>query len=350
MDDGPVSETSPHADAVMSRWLTAATRSPGPWRLHPLIGGNSNETSLLSGAQATFVLRRPPRRALSASAHSMAREHRLLTALVGTRVPAPAPVALCEAPEIPFAPFLVMQHIPDAVSITETLPPAYVSRPDALTAVADEVVDALAAVHQVNWEAVGLQGFGRPESFLSRQVSRWHGQWQKVARRPLPAMDTVAGWLESNRPPDQDPSLIHGDFHLDNCLFSVGEPQLAAVIDWEMATIGDGLLDLGLLLALWGDRGVAECAMPKIQAVSRSHDAPSRAHLLDRYEQAVGTRLDHMAYYLCLALFKLAAITEAAYSQHLAGKLPTEYAAALEHDVPTLLAEASLLCHGASVS
>ncbi|KAA9166338.1 phosphotransferase family protein [Amycolatopsis acidicola] len=313
-------------------WLTAHTGRPGPWELRPLTGGNSNETCLLTCADASYVLRRPPPHALSASAHSVSREHRLLTALADTEVAAPRPIALSEDP-----PFLVMEHVPDAVSITSELPGTY--GPRDLTRLADEVVDALAAVHRVDWRAAGLGDFGRPERFLERQVPRWYRQWQSIARRPLPMLDRVATWLTDNRPDDGEPALLHGDFHLDNCLFSAREPRLLAVIDWEMATIGDPLLDLGLLLAFWGER--EHPGMPAIQAVSRLPGAPPREHLLARYREATGRGVEAIGYYQCLALFKLAAIVEAAWSQYLAGELNTPYAAALEHDVPALLDEAA---------
>ncbi|MGY1821926.1 phosphotransferase family protein [Geodermatophilus sp. SYSU D00079] len=328
------------ADAL-AEWLGRHTGSPGPWELARLTGGNSNETCLVRGDGVEYVLRRPPRHALSTSAHSVAREHRLLTALAGTAVPAPAPVALCEDPAVPLAPFLLMERVPDAVSITDTLPPAYAGDPAAPVALADAVVDALAAVHRVDWRAAGLEGFGRPEQFLARQVPRWYGQWQSIARRPLPRMEALARWLEDHRPADPPPALVHGDYHLDNCLFSTAGPRLLAVIDWEMATIGAPLLDLGLLLAFWGPRPVTPCAMPRIQAVSRVPAAPPREHLLARYEQATGAAVPDLPYYQGLAFFKLAAIVEAAYTQHLGGQLQTEYAAALEDDVPALLEEAA---------
>ena len=384
-------------EPALAAWLTAHTGQPGPWALHRLPGGNSNETCLLTsgattGTQAAMdtegmtdtegtatsagtagitdtegtatsagtagitdtegtvagagtvagvgthhILRRPPQHALSASAHSVAREHRLLTALDGTGVPAPRPVALCEDPAVPLAPFLVMEHIADAVSITDTLPAAYAKDPAALPRLAEEIVGALAAVHRLDWHKAGLDGFGRPGRFLERQVPRWYKQWQGIARRPLPAMDRIAGWLEHSRPPDRPPALLHGDFHLDNCLYSTREPRLLAIIDWEMATIGDPLLDLGLLLALWGASPVGRPAIREIQAVSRLPGAPGRDQLLARYEEATGRPVEQARYYECLALFKLAAIIEAAYSQYLAGDLRTPYAAALEHDVPALL-------------
>lgn len=325
-------------------WLSAHTGVPGPWELERLTGGNSNETCLLRGAgQPGYILRRPPAKALSSSAHSVAREYRLLTALHGTGVPVPRPVGLCEDEAVPLAPFLVMQHVSGGVSVTDELPAAYRADPDALSTIAGQLVDTLAAVHLVDWRAAGLADFGRPDGFLDRQVRRWSGQWERIARRPLPEMVRLAGWLERNKPAGSPPALLHGDFHLDNCLVSETSPTLLAVIDWEMATIGDPLLDLGLLLAFWGERPVTHCAMPAIQAVSRLPGAPSKEWMLARYETAIGARVPRIDYYQCLAWFKLAAIVEASYSQYLAGQLDTEYAAALGHDVPAMLAEASMI-------
>jgi aminoglycoside phosphotransferase (APT) family kinase protein len=332
-------------EPALGGWLTGRTGQPGPWTLRRLTGGNSNETCLLtSGSVSTsvsYILRRPPTHALSASAHSVAREHRLLTALATSDVPAPQPVALCEDPQIPLAPFLIMEHIAGAVSITDTLPPAYPA--DAATQVGRQTVSALAAAHRLDWRKAGLEGFGRPENFLERQVPRWYKQWQGVARRPLPAMDRIADWLTANRPQDRPPALLHGDFHLDNCLFSTETPRLLAIIDWEMATIGDPLLDLGLVLALWGSRPLERPAMPALQAISRTPGAADRDQLLAHYERATGHPVEHLTYYECLAIFKLAAIIEAAYSQYLAGDLRTPYAAALEYDVPAMLDEACAL-------
>ncbi|MFC4004121.1 phosphotransferase family protein [Prauserella oleivorans] len=328
-------------DTSLGDWLSEHTGRSGAWELHRLAGGNSNETCLLTCDGTRYVLRRPPRHALSASAHSVSREHRVLTALAGTPVAAPRPVALCEDPAVPMAPFLLMEHVPDAVSVTHELPAAYAGDPAAVTRLAEDMVDALAAIHRLDWRAAGLADFGRPERFLERQVPRWYRQWQGVARRPLPRMEQVADWLERNRPEGSTPALLHGDFHLDNCLVSTREPRLLAVIDWEMSTIGDPLVDLGLLLAFWGDRPLPRPAMPAIQAVSRLPGSPTREDLLARYEQAVGRRVEHIAYYQCLAFFKLAAIVEAAWSQHLAGELDTPYSRALEYDVPALLDEAA---------
>ena len=320
---------------ALAGWLDDHLEGTGPWELTRLTGGNSNETLLLRDADGrSWVLRRPPPHALSASAHNVEREYRVLEALAAAGAPAPRPAAC--GPD-----FLVMEHVPDAVSITDTLPPAWPA--SGVATLADEVVDALAAVHTIAWKEVGLEGFGRPDGFLERQVRRWYGQWSSIACRPLPLMDELAAWLEARRPVTFTPGLVHGDFHVDNCLFAAAAPRLLAVIDWEMATIGDPLLDLGLLLALWGPRAPEPGPMPALQGVSRGHGSPGVEHLAARYEKQTGRTIGDLAYYQVLALFKLAAIIEAAYAQYRAGDLDTPYAAALEHDVPALLAHARAL-------
>jgi aminoglycoside phosphotransferase (APT) family kinase protein len=183
--------------------------------------------------------------------------------------------------------------------------------------------------------------YGRPEQFLERQVGRWRRQYAAYQHRDLPDFDVVARWLEAHRPPDGEPGILHGDFHVDNCLFSPREPvTLLAILDWEMSTIGDPLLDVGLMLALWGDERPAACAMPRIQAFSRAPGTPSRAALARRYEERSGRSLEHLTYYMVLALWKLAAIVEGAHLHYTTGRLDTAYARELEDDVPRLLAEA----------
>jgi aminoglycoside phosphotransferase (APT) family kinase protein len=330
--------------AVESRlagWLDAHLEAEGPWTLEPLAGGNSNDTALLRAGGRRFVLRRPPLHSLDRTAHSVAREFRVLTALRDTDVPVPSAVAVCEDPAVAGRPFLVMEHVPDAVSITDTAPPGWPTDPSAWTATADALVDALAALHTLDWEAAGLAGLGRPAGFLRRQPERWLRHWRSSATRPLPAMERLAEWLSAHLPDPGPTGVLHGDFHLDNCLFSTRGARLAAVIDWELATVGDPLLDLGLLLAFWGERPHPSPGFARIQAVSRTAGAPPRDHLLDRYQAAVGRSIaGTVDWYRVLSLVKLAAVVEGAHGQYRTGLLDTPYARDLEQDVPALLDEA----------
>jgi aminoglycoside phosphotransferase (APT) family kinase protein len=312
--------------------------------LRRLTGGNSNETSLLETTAGKRILRRPPAAAISASAHSMEREHRILTALEGTAVAAPRPLALCTDSEVLGAQFLVMEFV-DGVSLLDTLPPAYPEGAASARAIGEALVDALAALHSAPWREIGLADFGRPDGFLERQVTRWRGQYGTYKVREIPAFDRVADWLEANRPATFEPGILHGDFHLDNCLVSKEPPaRVLAIVDWEMATIGDPLLDLGLALAFWGEERPPLPGFPRIQAVSRVSGSPSRQELADRYARASGRSVEHLPYYLALAFWKLAAIVEGAYAQLLGGRQDTDYARNLEHDVPALLEEAAGFC------
>ena len=324
----------------VAAWLEEHAGVAGPLTGERVGGGNSNATFLLRGPDGPLVLRRPPAAAVSGTAHSMAREHRVLQALAGTDVPAPRPVALCDDAGVTGAPFLVMEHV-DGVAITDTLPAGYSPGESTLRRLGEEMIDGLAALHRVDWQAVGLGDFGRPEQFLERQVSRWTRQYEGHAVRDLPRFAQLAEWLDAHRPPEWTPGLMHGDFHLDNCLFSPSEPRLLAIIDWELATIGDPLLDVGLALAFWGWRPLDPPAMPQVQAVSRQAGAPGRDELARRYGGRSGRSVHQLPWYMVLAFWKLAAIVEGAYAQYLDGRLTTDYARRLGDDVPRLLEEAA---------
>ena len=327
-------------EARVTAWLENHAEVPGPLTAEAVGGGNSNATFLLRGPGASFILRRPPAAALSGTAHSMGREYRVLSALAGSGVPVPRPVAFCDDADVTGAPFLVMEHV-DGVSVTDRLPAGYEPGPASVARLGEEMVDGLAALHRFDWQAGGLADFGRPEQFLERQVPRWTRQYESYAVRDLPRFAEVGEWLDKHRPAQWTPGLMHGDFHLDNCLFSAREPRLLAIIDWELATIGDPLLDLGLALAFWGSRPVDPPAMPPVQGVSRCAGAPDRAALADRYTERSGRPVDDLGWYMALALWKLAAIVEGAYAQYLDGRLTSDYARRLADDVPRLLEEAA---------
>jgi aminoglycoside phosphotransferase (APT) family kinase protein len=322
--------------SALDTWLSDALSDPGPFELEPLSGGNSNETLVLRSPTAERVLRRPPAAAISKSAHSMEREHRIIAALADTDVPHPRALALSDDP-----PVLVMERV-DGVALTDELPDGYPDPVEAVTQIGYAAVDALAKLHSAPWRDIGLADFGRPEGFLDRQVKRWAGQLENYRTRELPWFDELADWLAANRPPDGEPGILHGDFHLDNTLMSRAAPiKVEAIIDWEMATIGDPLLDLGLLLGFWGPDRPDDPAMPRVQGVSRVHGAPTRAELAAAYQEKSGRSVEHVHWYMALAFWKLAAIVEGAYAQYVDGRLDSRYARELEHDVPALLREAA---------
>jgi aminoglycoside phosphotransferase (APT) family kinase protein len=330
------------AVAALHRWLQDTTADRGPFRLVLLSGGNSNETFRVeSDGGASWILRRPPQTVVSSSAHNLEREYRVLHALADCGVPAPRVLGYTADVEVASPSCLLMDYIP-GVPLSDTWPHGWPERPHDLAAVAHSAIDALAAIHTVDWQAVGLDGFGKPVGYLARQVSRWRYQYEQNQVRELPLFEEIACWLEANQPPEGKPALLHGDFHLDNCLFvPQPQPHVSAVIDWELSTLGDPLVDLGLLLAFWGPDRPTPAAMSRIQALTRTHPSPSRGELAQRYAERSGRGIEALPFYMALAFYKLAAIVEGAYANYLAGRVNSDYARALADDVPLLLAEAA---------
>lgn len=332
---GTVEPVSP----TLAAWLAERLGEDGPFELTYLSGGNSNETLLLTTPTRKAILRRPPKATLSPSAHSMQREFRVLTAVADTDVPAPRPLALA-GPDDEGGPFLVMECV-EGFPILDDLPPSYPPGLDSLRAVGLATMEALAQLHSVDWRAAGLEGFGRPDGFIERQVSRWRGQFESYQVREIPDFDWLAEWLEANRPPAGEPGILHGDFHLDNCLFTLEPPiEVRAIIDWEMATVGDPLVDVGLLLGLWGPERAEPPAIDNLQGVSRIAGAPTREELAAHYAEHSGRSVEHLYWYMTLSLWKLGAVIEGAYAHFVKGNVDSAYAESLGRDIPQLMAEA----------
>jgi aminoglycoside phosphotransferase (APT) family kinase protein len=327
-------------EPALSDWLARRLGTRGPFEARVITGGNSNETALLTASGGRWILRRPPAAAISATANDLGREFRVLTALADRGVPAPRPLAYAPAGEVTPRSCLVMEFS-DGHPLTDRWPdgwPPEVTIGDAGRA----AVEALAALHRVDYAAAGLADFGRPAGYLRRQVARWRGQYEQNRVRDLPLFGELGDWLESHRPAEAVPAILHGDFHLDNCLIVAGPPaRVSAVIDWELATIGDPLVDLGLLLAFWGPERSRPIAMPKVQSLTRDLAAPSRRDLADYYTSLTGRPTRDLGFYMVLAFFKLAAIVEGAYTRFLAGDVDSPYARALAQDVPALLQDAA---------
>jgi aminoglycoside phosphotransferase (APT) family kinase protein len=277
----------------------------------------------------------------------MAREYRLLTAFRGTAgwhdrapVPVPTPVALCTDTGVIGAPFYLM-HVVDGVVVRERLPEVLAPDP---AACAYELVDTLAGVHAFDWKAGGLGDFGRPDGYLERQVPRWLGQLDKYKTRDLPEVDEAGRWLSEHTPPMQQPTVIHGDYKLDNVIFEPSLPvRIAAVVDWEQSTVGDPLVDLGWMIGLWVDPDEA-ASMTGPGPLGDA--APTRAELVDRYARATGRDLEHFGFYCVLALFKLACVMEGSYARFRAGTSDDAYFASLADGVPALARRALHFAEG----
>jgi aminoglycoside phosphotransferase (APT) family kinase protein len=304
--------------------------------------GHSNEVFRVERGDLVAVLRRPPRTPLSPTAHDMAREFRVLQALQGTAgwharrpVPVPEPIACCTDVEVIGAPFYLM-HLVDGVVVRESLPPVLAADPDAAQGCAFALIDALAGIHRFDWSAGGLDGFGRPDGYLERQVPRWLGQLARYKTRELPEVDEAGAWLTERVPPMQRPGVIHGDYKLDNVMLSPHLPvELVAVVDWEQSTIGDPLVDLGWVLGLWTEASDA-ASLAGVSPFAGRTDVPTRRELLERYATDTDRDLEHVNYYCVLGLFKLACVMEGSFARFRAGTSDDTYFASLALGVPAL--------------
>lgn len=331
-------------DSRLQQWLHQQLGCTGARIVRELSGGNSNVTLLLETDQGPMVMRTPPANAISPKAHrGVERESVVMRALHG-HVAVPKVLAWCEDSDIIGRPFALVEQI-DGVSITDALPQSY-SGTGAVNQLGRQLIDQLAAIASAPWRELGLDKLGNPDNFLQRQVERWLDVRRSTPARDLAAIEDIGQWLLAHLPQDAPTGVVHGDFHLDNTLCSTKTPTLLAVIDWEMATIGDPLTDLGLFLMFWGPRKVEPPGFAHVQAVTRSPGVSGRRELAQRWSQASGISVDNLDFYLCFAFWRLAAIVEGAYALYLDGKVDTPYARGLEYDVPALLQEAELAASG----
>jgi len=329
----------------LEEWLDAhlPDLGAGPLRASPASTGATNEIFLLDRGGETVVLRRPSRNPRPESNDLMLREYRVLRALSDTDVPHARVRAVCDERDVVGANFYVMDRV-DGFTPCDPLPPPFDRDPEARRGMALELVDAIAALANVDWRARGLEGFGKPEGFLERQVSRWLGQlesYEKLegyAKREIPGLDEVARWLEDNRPQGSEPAIIHGDYQFINTMFHHGAPaRMAAIVDWELTTVGDPLLDLAWMLIGWTDPGEPRGSRSYI---AETEGFPPRREMIERYAQLTGRAVGNVDYYAVLARFKLAALLEGHYARYQAGIGSSAHGPIMGELVPQLIAEA----------
>jgi aminoglycoside phosphotransferase (APT) family kinase protein len=282
-----------------------------------IAGGRSNLTYSVTDGTSTWVLRRPPLGHVLPTAHDMAREYRVMTALAPTDVPVPRTLALCEDNAVNDAPFYVMELV-DGVIYRDGAALAALSPDDARRA-SEVLVDVLAAIHAVDYDAVGLGEFGRPDGFLERQVRRWGEQWERSKTRELPEVDELARRLRAALPESGPPTIVHGDYRLDNTMMATDDPgKIVAVLDWEMSTLGDPLADLGLFLLYWGRADAQVIATGA--AIESQEGFLTRDEVVERYARVSGRPVDQMDWYQCFAAYKLAIIVEGINARYQMGK------------------------------
>ena len=305
-------------EARLAAHLAAHLPEIGALRVRQFQGGQSNPTYLLETAIGRLVLRKKPPGVLLPSAHQVEREYRILSALHGSMVPVPEPLLLCENAEIIGTPFFVMRHVEGRIFEQPTLDRAPIPSRRALILAAAET---LAALHRVDWRAAGLETFGKPENFLSRQIDRWARQYRaSIVGAGDPDMEALILWLEENRPAESRVTIAHGDYRIGNLIFAPTEARVAAVLDWELSTLGDPLGDLAYCCLAWhlphnvpGVKGLVGLDLA-------AEGLPGEAEFVAAYCEHAGLdRIKGWNFYLAFSLFRLASILQGVYARAIQG-------------------------------
>jgi aminoglycoside phosphotransferase (APT) family kinase protein len=324
----------------LAEFLDGAGLGSGAIEAERVGDGHSNVTYLVRRGGERFVLRRPPRPPLPPSAHDVLREARLLTALAGTAARVPRVLATCDDESVLGVPFYVMEEVVGTV-VTDAVPPA-LDTPAERARIGDELVDALVEIHAVDWQAAGLDGFGKPSGYLERQLRRFAGLWEHNKTRELPIVAEVGDWLAANLPESPPATIVHGDYRLGNVMVADDPPaRLVSVFDWELATIGDPLADLAYLTVTWvapDDPG--DTMFSALTSVTREPGFPTREQLVARYEQRSGRSMHALHWYQALALWKAAVFMEGNYKRFLAGNSDDSFMAVFDEGVPALAEKA----------
>lgn len=312
--------------------------------------GHSNETLFVEWGDRELVVRRPPPGETAETAHDVLREYEVVDALQESAVPVPPTVTACDDRDVIGSHFYVMDRVQGTV-IRES-EPEVLADAEARNTLGGELVETLVAIHDLDYEAVGLGEFGRPEGYTQRQVERWQKQlmWAfnvTADEREVPALYRVGEWLTKNCPTEHPHTLVHGDFKLDNLMFQTDPVDLVAVFDWELSTLGDPCTDLGWFLIHWRDEHDPEPAMGEYTTRFMEHpDYPTRVELVDRWESATGYTFEHERFYRTLAVYKLAGLGEMFYRRYLEGNADDPFYPKMEHAVPALADRAVRIIEG----
>ena len=305
----PVAGADP---AVVGPYLAQVLDDPG-WRdstVTLIAGGKSNLTYRVDSPAGSVVLRRPPLGHVLPTAHDMGREYRVMAALAGTPVPVPRMLHQCTDPDVLGQPFYVMERVEGHVCRSE-LPAGYADAPEQRRAIGEGLVRVLADLHAVEPAAVGLAEFGRPEGYLARQVARWGKQWNATRLPGHEALDALAQGLAASVPATARTGIVHGDYRLDNTMLALDEPgRIAAVLDWEMSTLGDPLADVGMLLVYWSqaDDSAERGGAAVVPAATVLPGFPTRAEVASSYAALTGADLTPLPWCEAFGFFKLAVV------------------------------------------
>ena len=335
----------------LARWMDDQGLGSGPIvDIVQLTGGSQNVLLRFKRSGREYVLRRPPLNPRHDGSDTMRREARVLKALAGSDVPHAGLIAACDDASVLGAAFYLMEPL-DGFNAAVGMPPLHAGSPEARRAMGLSVIEGLSRIALIDYQAVGLGDFGKPEGFLDRQARRWMKQldsYREFAGWPgpdgLPDVHAIGDWLDLHRPQTFRPGLMHGDFHLKNVLFRQDAPELEAIIDWELSTIGDPLVDLGWLLATWPGPGGD---MSQTTIVVQPWDGfPEAEELVEVYGRLTGADLSNLNWYRVFACYKLALILEGSYARACAGKAPMEIGERLHGNAVRLLGRAGRWIEG----
>ncbi len=334
---------------ALRRYLDERLGDRSAIRVTALPGGGSCEIFAVDRGGDRWVLRRAPHHASSATAHNVLREFRILDAIKDEQVPIARPVLACDDPAVFESPFYVMQRV-DGVAIRGGIPARWAPMPETHGRALEQLIDALVRIHAVDWRACGLGDMAHTRPYLQGQVPRWLSQLDSYEGRDLPLAQDVASWLETNRPADQPPSLFHGDYKLDNVLFATDPPpQLLAVVDWEMAAIGDPLVDLAWALIFHPGRGGTVRLGMSAQPTFAEDRLPGREALIGRYASGSGRDTSAIGWYDVFARWKLAIVLEGSYAKFLRGQSEKPAHKFFGRQADLLLSSARQLIDGTAV-
>lgn len=321
------------------RWLEGNTDFTEVRIARRLAGGNANVTSLVETSTGPLVLRHPPSNTVSEFAGAgIAREFRYLSAIAG-KAPVAEPILFCEDTEILGAPFSLTRFV-QGTAITDALPPAYSSNIATVDAIGVTLIEALAKVHAIAPVPEGLGDVIKARNFVARQIERWRAVRSAEAVRDLPLIEVLGAWLADNVPEPETVRIVHCDYHLDNVLMDSTEPKVRAILDWEMATLADPLVDVGLVTAMWNRDENLPLGFAFVQRVSNIDGAIGSGALAKCWANSTGLSIAHIHYFQAFALWRLAVIVEGAYILFCKGQVDGPYERGLEYDVPALLAAA----------
>ena len=303
----------------------------GPVEVRQFPRGFSNLTYLVRAGDREMVLRRPPFGAQVRGGHDVVREHGILAALHPVWPKVPRPLLCCDDDSVIGAPFYLMERVTGVV--LRDRPPAGVALdPDTMRGVCLAAVDTLAELHAVDWRAAGLEGIGRPEGYVRRQVEGWTERWRRAITDDVPEMDAAAAWLAANLPAEGAPAIIHNDYKYDNLVLDPADlSRVRAVLDWEMATLGDPLMDLGTALAYWAEPG--DPPELKVFGVTHLPGNLDRAGVVARYAEKTGRDVSGIRFHHAYGLFKVGVIAQQIYARYVAGKTRDPRFASLLHVV-----------------